>query len=131
MKVMLPISVAAGVAIPIQGPSSRPATRKCAVLPTYFLPAGPMPSDDGEIGDDDDPVSGIHEGWVVTLRNPSPHAQTFDLDFKTALQLPAGAPETYSVHQAFVTAPPETISTKVIQHIALKPFEVRVFESTK
>jgi len=71
------------------------------------------------------------DGWVITLRNPSAHVQTFALDLKAALELPPNAPSSYSAHEVFAHAAPETFSTKVIKHITLKPFEVRVFEWTR
>jgi hypothetical protein len=71
------------------------------------------------------------QGWVITLRNPSAHAQTFALNLQKALELPSGAPEKYSARQAFASVAPETISTKEIRQIALEPFEVRVLEWTK
>jgi hypothetical protein len=70
-------------------------------------------------------------GWVITLRNPSAQAQKFPLNLQTALELPAGVPSSYSAHEVFVTAAPETISTKETKSISLKPFEVRVLEYTK
>jgi hypothetical protein len=71
------------------------------------------------------------DGWVITLRNPSAHAQTFALNLGTALELPAGSPNSYSAGDVFLQAAPETISTTVTKQIALKPFEVRVLEWTK
>ena len=71
------------------------------------------------------------DGWVITLRNPSADAQTFALNLRIALELPPGSPDSYSAHQVFFQAAPETISTKESKQIALKPFEVRVLEWTK
>ncbi|MBV8436803.1 MAG: enterotoxin [Silvibacterium sp.] len=71
------------------------------------------------------------DGWVITLRNPSAHAQTFALDLKTALELPPGSPETYSAHDVFGKTPPEIISVNEPKQITLQPFEVRALEWTK
>jgi hypothetical protein len=69
------------------------------------------------------------DGWIITLRNPSAHAQTFALDLRAALELPADAPQSYSARQPFAAAAAaETISTKAAKQIELKPFEVRVLE---
>ncbi|HZD49744.1 MAG TPA: enterotoxin [Silvibacterium sp.] len=69
------------------------------------------------------------EGWVITLRNPSAHAQTFALDLQTALELPTGTPQSYSVRHPFaVSEPAETISARAPKQIELKPFAVEVLE---
>ncbi len=71
------------------------------------------------------------DGWVITLRNPSSREQRFALDLKAALELPANAPGSYLVKEAFTGAAGMTISTSQTQWIVLKPFEVRVFERAK
>jgi hypothetical protein len=71
------------------------------------------------------------DGWVITLRNPSAHAQTFALNLRTALELPNGALSSYSAREMFVKASPTEISADKTKEIPLKPFEVRVFEWTK
>jgi hypothetical protein len=40
-------------------------------------------------------------GWIVTLRNPSDHAQTYSLDLPAALQLPAGTRISYRAFDPF------------------------------
>src|SRR6202008_4310490 len=67
------------------------------------------------------------DGWVITLRNPSNHPQTFPLELNTALELPPGAPPTYSTREVFVKTSPQIISANETAQIALKPFEVRTF----
>jgi len=71
-------------------------------------------------------------GWVITLRNPASHAQSFTLDPETALELPPGAPQTYSVREPFAASgAPKTISATTKQQIDLKPFEVRILEGSR
>ena len=71
------------------------------------------------------------DGWVITLRNPSPQAKTFALNLKAALELPPGVPNSYSAREVFAKAAPVKFSADETKPIALKPFEVRVFEWTK
>ena len=71
------------------------------------------------------------DGWVITLRNPSPQAKSFALNLKSALQLPNGAPGSYSAREVFAKASPEKFTVNETKQISLKPFEVRVFEWTK
>ena len=66
------------------------------------------------------------EGWIVTLRNPSAHTQTFALDLQAALELPQDAPRSYLARDPFSAAATEIFTTKEKKQIALKPFEVRV-----
>ena len=71
------------------------------------------------------------DGWIVTLRNPSSKAQTFDLNLRQALELPANERTSYRAREKFVPDSPEISFTEKANTIALKPFEVRVFEWTK
>lgn len=71
------------------------------------------------------------DGWIVTLRNPSTKAQTFGLNLRQALELPANERASYRAHEKFVPDSPEISFTEKANTIALKPFEVRVFEWTK
>lgn len=63
-------------------------------------------------------------GWIVTLRNPSDHAQEFQLNLRSALELPGRGPASYMVVQPF--APPQAGETHWAADgsipIALKPF---------
>ena len=70
-------------------------------------------------------------GWVITLRNPSDHAQQFQLDLNHALEPPADAKKSFTVQQPFETsqAAPLHWQANHAVSISLKPFEVRVFES--
>ncbi|WP_446744362.1 enterotoxin [Silvibacterium acidisoli] len=70
-------------------------------------------------------------GWTITLRNPSDKPQSYKLDVKQALELPQSAPESYMVSEIVSMANGQAQSWKVTdaQTIALKPFEVRTFES--
>ncbi len=68
------------------------------------------------------------DGWVITLRNPSKHPQIFPLELNTALELPSGAPQTYSAREVFVKTASQMISANETTQIPLKSFEVRTFE---
>jgi len=70
-------------------------------------------------------------GWIITLRNPSNRAQNYSLHLASALQLPAGAATRFTVRQPFASSAP-TLHWKAGHAIALhlKPFEVRIYESS-
>lgn len=70
-------------------------------------------------------------GWIVTLRNPSDHPQEFQLNLNRALELPPGAPDSFTVEQPFDSSHPGSLhwqATRTIS-LSLQPFEVRTFES--
>ncbi len=71
------------------------------------------------------------KGWIVTLRNPSDHPQTYSLDLPSALQLPAGARIRYRAFDPFghAGAPPVQLNPDGPQILHLAPFEVRTLES--
>ena len=70
---------------------------------------------------------------IITLRNPSDHAQRFALDVQAAFELPANAPQTYTVREAWKTAHPDKFSKlqagQVFQ-LELSPLEVVTLEAT-
>jgi hypothetical protein len=70
-------------------------------------------------------------GWIITLRNPSNVEQNYDLNLKTALELPQGAPSSFAVEQLFSGAAQASLRWNAGRTISirLKPFEVRTFES--
>lgn len=70
-------------------------------------------------------------GWTITLRNPSDKPQSYTLHVRQALELPQGAPESYTVSEIIALADGKATAWKSseAQTIALKPFEVRTFES--
>lgn len=71
------------------------------------------------------------KGWIITLRNPSNHPQSYSVDLAKALELPAGAAGSFQVTQPFAS------TTGAAQHwtanqpvsISLQPFQVLIFES--
>jgi hypothetical protein len=73
------------------------------------------------------------EKGLVTLRNPGGEPQTFTLDLAKALELPAGAPDAYTVKPSFKQR--EIKELEGVQNpyravkVTLKPFEVLVFEA--
>lgn len=69
-------------------------------------------------------------GWIVTLRNPSNKAQDFRLNLKTALQLPEGVPDTYTVTLPFAASGKELHwrADRTVP-IHLNPFQVLTLES--
>jgi hypothetical protein len=73
------------------------------------------------------------EGWIITLRNPSDHGQTYPLHLRDALELPAGQPANYTVRERFneTNAPGAQWPADHPVDVALRPFEVRTFESTR
>jgi hypothetical protein len=70
-------------------------------------------------------------GWIITLRNPSNTPQTFQLNLRSALELPAGAPTSFAVAQPFASSRPASLSWQAdrVVTLHLKPFEVHTFES--
>jgi hypothetical protein len=73
------------------------------------------------------------DGWIITLRNPSGTAQDYQLNLRSALELPAGAPTSFKVEQPFESAKPPSLGWQAdrIVSVHLKPFEVHTFESDK
>ena len=71
------------------------------------------------------------EGWVITLRNPSDKPQDFSLDLAAALELPAGAPTSYTAADPFTTDAPLKIEAARPATIHLTPFEVTTLESLR
>jgi hypothetical protein len=69
-------------------------------------------------------------GWIITLRNPSNEAQNFALTPGTALELPAGAPRSFSVQQPFASSSTGLQRWQADRTVSvrLEPFEVRVYE---
>jgi hypothetical protein len=70
-------------------------------------------------------------GWIITLRNPSDHAQDFQLNLNSALELPAGAPSSFQVEQPFARDPQPVAHWPADRPISLhlKALEVRIFET--
>ncbi len=72
-------------------------------------------------------------GWVITLRNPSDHPQSYVLQLCGALELPSGEPGDYLVREPFSRTRPPAVhwSAGNIVSVSLRPFEIRTFESAK
>ena len=71
------------------------------------------------------------EKGIVTLRNPSDHAQEFLLDVRQAFELPSGAARSYRVINVWATGnAPKQLVTGRKEKIELKPFEVLTLEAT-
>jgi hypothetical protein len=70
-------------------------------------------------------------GWIITLRNPSDHAQDFQLNLKSALELPPGARASFPVEQPFARDSQPVMHWPADRPISLhlKAFEVRIFET--
>jgi len=68
---------------------------------------------------------------VITLRNPSDKPQDFSLDLAAALELPAGAPTSYTAADPFTTDAPLKIEAARPATIHLTPFEVTTLESLR
>ena len=87
-----------------------------------------------------DPVKLEAYGWaawspakgIVTLRNPSDRPAAFVLEAGAAFELPAGAPGTFRVQSPYADAPAPMTAVRGGEPltIALRPFEVLVFECT-
>ena len=70
------------------------------------------------------------EKGIVTLRNPSDHAQEFLLDVRQAFELPSGAARSYRVINVCATgSAPRQLVTGRKEKIELKPFEVLTLEA--
>lgn len=71
-------------------------------------------------------------GWIITLRNPSDHAQEFSLHLTSTLQLPTGAATDFAVRKPFASSSSATMEWKAGNTISLhlKPFEVRIYEGS-
>jgi hypothetical protein len=69
-------------------------------------------------------------GWIVTLRNPSDHPQSFTLDLQAALELPRGSGNVFEVKQPFGdrASGPQKWQVRRPISVPLQPFEVRIFE---
>jgi hypothetical protein len=70
---------------------------------------------------------------VVTLRNPADQPQSFALNLATALELPAGAPERYTLRDVWNTRPDlagKTLAAVEPLSLDLAPFEVVVLEAS-
>jgi hypothetical protein len=68
---------------------------------------------------------------ILTLRNPSDHGQTFDLDVAQAFELPANAPERYTARSPWkkdTSRPGIVLEAGKRQSFALEPFEVLTLE---
>lgn len=71
------------------------------------------------------------EKGIITLRNPSDHAQVFLLDVSRAFELPAGAVRSFQVSKMWgSTNAPAKLRGDRGQKIELKPFEVLTLEAT-
>ncbi|HKR32582.1 MAG TPA: enterotoxin [Terriglobales bacterium] len=67
---------------------------------------------------------------IVTLRNPSDHAQEFLLDVSQAFELPSGAGRSYRVSNVWASrSAPKQLVTGGKEKIELKPFEVLTLEA--
>jgi hypothetical protein len=71
------------------------------------------------------------KGWILTLRNPSDHVQTYSLDLKSALELPEESAKSYGVEQPFAPSglKREHWRADGVLSVQLRAFEVRVYES--
>ncbi len=67
---------------------------------------------------------------LVTLRNPSDQPATFTFEAGAAFELPPGAPAAFTVQSPYADAPAPVRTVRVGEPvaIALRPFEVLVFE---
>jgi len=71
------------------------------------------------------------EKGIMTLRNPSDHAQEFLLDASRAFELPSGAARSYRVTNVWASgSAPKQLVTGRKEKIELKPFEVLTLEAT-
>jgi hypothetical protein len=72
-------------------------------------------------------------GWIITLRNPSDHPQSFTLDLQAALELPPGSGKHFDVREPFAGAAsaPQQWQAHQPVPVHLEPFEVRIFEFGK
>ncbi|HEX5235828.1 MAG TPA: enterotoxin [Silvibacterium sp.] len=68
-------------------------------------------------------------GWIVTLRNPSSREQTYSLDLASALELPSGAAQRYTVTLPFAPGARRQWNAERPVSIQMKPFQVSIFES--
>jgi hypothetical protein len=83
-----------------------------------------------------DPVRLEVYGWgswspghaIVSLRNPSDHAQTYALDIASALELPKSAAHVWTAKPAFAQGPARPLDAGKATTVALKPFEVLVWD---
>ncbi|MGC1780942.1 MAG: enterotoxin [Acidobacteriaceae bacterium] len=68
---------------------------------------------------------------IIILRNPSNQPQTFSLDVQAALELPVGAPRSYTAHDPWSgTANEPHLQAGRATQIQLKPWEVRTLDLT-
>lgn len=69
---------------------------------------------------------------IVTLRNPDAKPQSFLLDLRRALELPAGVPQAYAVREPWpgTAAVPQRLRADRPEAIVLAPFEVLTIELT-
>jgi len=69
-------------------------------------------------------------GGIVTLRNPDKSPRTFDLDVRTAFELPSGAAETYTARSRWKTSASDLALLADQPHtLTLQPFEVLTLEA--
>jgi hypothetical protein len=72
------------------------------------------------------------EKGIITLRNPSDHAQSYSLDIGRAFELPAGATRKFSAHSPWkndAKAKPVTLAAGELHTFQLQPFEVLNLEA--
>ncbi len=72
------------------------------------------------------------EKAILTLRNPSDKAQTFDLDIAKAFELPPGAARRYMARSPWrddAAQPPLSLEAGKVHSFSLKPFEVLTLEA--
>lgn len=88
-----------------------------------------------------DPANGEVYGWaswssskaVLALRNPSDQPAKFALDVTRAFELPAGAPQAYTLKSPWksdAAKPALAVTAGQAQEIQLQPFEVAVWDAT-
>ncbi len=83
-----------------------------------------------------DPARGEVYGWAawapgrgtLALRNPTDQPRTFYVDVGAALELPPGEPRAWQVRPAFAPGTAERWQAGRITRVALRPFEVRIWE---
>ena len=83
-----------------------------------------------------DPARDQIYGWaawspdrsVIALRNPSSQPQSYALDLRAALELPAGAVRKFSAQGVYGRAPPAALDANSILHLRLAPHSVLVWD---
>ena len=116
--------------------------------PRTYIVVGSRVAEDTEIGSCRIPPIAVCQRIVGITKQPVPagsswgreqaydkasDGQDYQLNLKSALELPAGAPTSFQVKQPFESAHPAPLGWQAdrIVSVHLKPFEVHTFESDK